>query len=131
MSIDSVTSLTPTIQADSLLISTLDSTLRLFDRQNGKLLQSYTSPQYKNTEYRIRSALGMSDSVVLSGSEEGTIIAWDLVDGKVIGEFRHTASIGNGKKDVISAVAVCKRRREWCSAGGDGNVIVWGDGILK
>jgi mitogen-activated protein kinase organizer 1 len=73
----------------------------------------------------------MSDSVVLSGSEQGSIFAWDLVDGKVVGQFRHTAGTGSGKKDVVSAVAVCKRRREWCSAGGDGNVIVWGDGIPK
>jgi mitogen-activated protein kinase organizer 1 len=32
------------------------------------------------------------------------------------------------KKDVVGAVAFCKTRKEWASAGGDGNVVVWGMG---
>ena len=46
------------------------------------------------------------------------VLVWAGVDGdELAGE------------DVVSAVAFCKTRREWCSGGGDGNVVVWGMGI--
>lgn len=97
------------------------------DKADGKLLQSYRAPEYSNTTYRIRSALGMNDNMVISGSENGQIYVWDLVDGKVRHELRHTAGTGSSKKDVVSAVAFCPSgRKEWCSAGGDGQVVVWG-----
>lgn len=40
-----VTSITLTRDAESFLTSTLDSTIRLMDRSNGKLLQSYKDPE--------------------------------------------------------------------------------------
>ena len=42
---DPVTSLTPTKQSDSLLVSSLDSTLRLMDKPDGKLLKAYKAPE--------------------------------------------------------------------------------------
>ncbi|OMP85255.1 Septin-like protein spn4 [Diplodia seriata] len=42
-----VTSVTSTRDADSILTSTLDSTIRLMDRSNGRLLQSYKAPEAK------------------------------------------------------------------------------------
>ena len=45
MSKDPVTSLTLTKQNDSYLVSSLDSTLRLIDKQDGKLLKDYKNPQ--------------------------------------------------------------------------------------
>jgi len=114
--------LTPTKQFDSLLVSTLDSTIRLMDRANGKLLQSFKASDYVNTSYRIRSTLGLNDSVVVSGSENGTIFVWDLLEGSVKHRLRHNSEEGskNAKKDVVSAVAFCWARKEWVSAGGDG-----------
>lgn len=133
-----VTSLTPTKQSDSLLVSSLDSTLRLMDKPDGKLLKAYKAPEYQNTTYRIRSTLGLNDSTVLSGSEDGHIFVWDLLDGTVLHRLRHTqpsataqpnplqSASSAAKKEVVSAVAFCGARKEWASAGGDGNVIVWG-----
>ncbi|KAB2578118.1 hypothetical protein BFW01_g709 [Lasiodiplodia theobromae] len=121
-----VTSITTTRDADSILTSTLDSTIRLMDRSNGKLLQSYKSPEYVNKEYRIRSTLGLKDNVVVAGSEDGSIFAWDVVSGTTLHQLRHGEAKGTSKKDVVSAVAFCPRRNEFASAGGDGNVVVWG-----
>ncbi|KAF2801750.1 mitogen-activated protein kinase organizer 1 [Mytilinidion resinicola] len=124
-----VTSLTPTKNTDSLLVSSLDSTIRLMDKPDGKLLKAYRAPEYTNTDYRIRSTLGLSDSIILSGSESGHILIWDLLTGNPLHKLRHspaTQTPPNPKKDVVSAVAFCPTRREWASAGGDGNVIVWG-----
>lgn len=40
-----VTSISLTRDAESVLTSTLDSTIRLMDKSNGKLLQSYKAPE--------------------------------------------------------------------------------------
>lgn len=128
----SVTSVMSTKQGDSVLVSALDSTVRLMDRQDGKCLQGFKAPGFVNTSYRVRSALGLNDSVVVSGSEEGDIYVWDLLEGTVAHRLRHNkASTGNTKKDVVSAIAFCPARKEWASAGGDGQVTVWSmpDGI--
>ena len=107
-----VTSVQQTRYGNDVLVSTLDSTIRLMDKGNGQLLQSYRG--HTNKDYRIRSCLGMNDSVVLSGSEDGHLYAWDLLEGKVIEKLE----AHNGK--VASAVAFNGTRREWASAGVDG-----------
>ena len=123
---ESITSVTTTLQGDSVLVSSLDSTLRLLDRSNGKLLQSYKHPDYTNTTYRIRSTLTAKDSVVLSGSEDGFIYSWDVVSGEMLQKVDHyaaqdPASTRNSKR-VVSAVAQKKRDTEWASASGDGEL---------
>ncbi|KAI9731886.1 MAG: hypothetical protein M1834_004337 [Cirrosporium novae-zelandiae] len=102
----------------ALLVSTLDATVRLFDRGNGTLLQSFKG--HVNGDFRIGSCLGMRDAFVVSGSEDGVIYVWDILEGKV----RHRLKAHEGK--VCSAVAFNDARKEWCSAGTNGTVCVWG-----
>ena len=85
------------------------------DKGNGQMLQFYKS--HTNTDYRIRSCLGLADSVVVSGSEDGSLYAWDVLEGKVIEKLE---SVHGGK--VASAVAWNGNgaRKEWASAGTDG-----------
>jgi mitogen-activated protein kinase organizer 1 len=45
--IDPITSISPLKQNDSILVSTLDSKLRLMDKTNGKLLQAFTSTEVR------------------------------------------------------------------------------------
>ncbi|KAL6722149.1 Septin spn4 [Lecanora helva] len=113
-----VTSVQQTRDGNATLVSTLDSTIRLMDKGNGQLLQSYKG--HTNKDYRVRSCLGMADSVVVSGSEDGQLYAWDLLEGKVIEKIK----AHDGK--VASAVAFNGTRKEWASAGTDGTVSVWG-----
>ena len=113
-----ITSVSTTLDTAAILVSTLDSTIRLFDRANGQILQSYKS--HTNSEYRIRSCLGLNDAVVVSGSEDGYLYAWDLLEGKMIEKTK----AHNSK--VASAVAWNGKGKEWASAGGDGVVCVWG-----
>jgi mitogen-activated protein kinase organizer 1 len=82
------------------------------DKANGKLLQSYKG--HVNKDYRIRSSLGFGDSVVISGSEDGQIYAWDLLDGSVVEQLH----AHEGK--VASAVACNPAQKEWATAGIDG-----------
>lgn len=51
---------------------------------------------------------------MVSGSEDGKIYVWDLLDGKVV--RRLDAHAGR----VTSAVVVNDLRKEWLSAGVDG-----------
>lgn len=130
------TSLAVTTKGTEMLVSSLDSTIRLMDRDNGQLLKAYQDDAFVNKDLRVRSTLGLNDSVVLSGSDNGMVFVWDILGGECLHRFKHsemrevqgkgTLSAQTGKKDVVSAVAFCKTRREWASAGGDGNVLVWG-----
>ena len=124
-----ITSIMATSDHAAILTSTLDSTLRLMDKNNGELLKAYKSDQYVNTKYRIRSTITSEDGQVLAGSENGKIVAWDLMSAAnvatVIYEKEKKGSSIASKRDIVSAVAWCPTRPEWCSAGGDGNVVVW------
>jgi mitogen-activated protein kinase organizer 1 len=130
-----VTSLALSKKGTEVLVSCLDSTVRLMDRGNGQLLKAYRDDAFVNAELRVRSTLGLNDSVVISGSDDGMVFAWDLLGGTTLHKFRHsemrevkgkTERKTKDKKDIVSAVAFCPSRREWASAGGDGNVVVWG-----
>ncbi|KAF2465208.1 WD40 repeat-like protein [Lindgomyces ingoldianus] len=131
-----VTSLAVTKKGTETLVSSLDSTVRLMDRDNGQLLKAYRDESFVNTDLKIKSTLGLNDSVVVSGSDNGMVYAWDLLEGEVLHKFNHSerqevkgkkpSAPTSGKKDVVSAVAFCKTRQEWASGGGDGDVIVWG-----
>ena len=132
-----VTSLSVSNKGTEVLVSSLDSTVRLMDRTDGKLLKAYRDDAFVNTDLRVRSTLGLNDGVVISGSDDGMVFAWDLMGGAALHKFRHSdmrevrgtvEKMEKRKKDVVSAVAFCPGRREWASAGGDGNVVVWGMG---
>ncbi|KAL8700043.1 MAG: hypothetical protein Q9201_005666 [Fulgogasparrea decipioides] len=107
-----------TSDGNAVLVSTLDSTIRLMDKSNGQMLQSYRG--HINTDFRIRSCLGLGDAVVISGSEDGKLRIWDSLEGKVL----ETLAAHDGK--VASAVTCNSSRKEFASTGADGNVIIWG-----
>lgn len=56
----------------------------------------------------------MNDAYVVSGSEDGQVYIWDLLDGRIVKRLDAHA------KKVASAVAVNDVRKEWLSAGVDG-----------
>jgi len=131
------TSLSVSKKGTEVLVSSLDSSIRLMDRTNGKCLKKYGDALFVNKDLRVRSTLGLNDSVVVSGSDDGLVVVWDVLGGECLHRFKHSdmreirganeaREDTKGKKDIVSAVAFCQTRREWCSAGGDGNVIVWG-----
>ena len=99
----------------AVLVSTLDSTIRLMDKSSGGLLQSYKG--HENKDYRIRSALAFIDRYVVSGSEDGHVVAWDLLQAKIVS--REKAHSGK----VVTAVAVNDIKKEVLSAGVDGRFL--------
>ncbi|XP_043845125.1 WD repeat domain-containing protein 83-like [Dromiciops gliroides] len=61
------------------LVSSLNSTLRLLDKDTGELLGEYTG--HKNREYKLDCCLSKRDTHVVSASEDGNVFFWDLVEG--------------------------------------------------
>jgi mitogen-activated protein kinase organizer 1 len=76
--LDPITSILPTNDSQTLLIATLDSTIRLLDLSTGKMLNTFKS--HTNTSYRTRACFGFGEASVVSGDESGAVWAWDLVD---------------------------------------------------
>ncbi|TVY53427.1 WD repeat domain-containing protein [Lachnellula suecica] len=141
----SVTSLQRTRDGKGILVGALDSTIRLMDRDGGGLLKAYKDDKWKNDEFRLRSTFGGNERWVLCGNEgvkgdDGDVAVWDTLSGKIIQKIRVEGSTIEGKKkigrdgkerekrNVISCVAWKENGRgdQWCCAGTDGLVTVFG-----
>ncbi|KAF8893991.1 nuclear mRNA splicing protein [Infundibulicybe gibba] len=75
-----VTSVVPTQDGQTLLVTTLDSHIRLMDMSTGKALNTFTG--HKNDSYRCRACFGHAEASVICGDEGGMVWAWDLLDAK-------------------------------------------------
>jgi len=65
-----------------ILTSTLDNCIRLVDKDTGSVLNKFEG--HVNKEYKLDSCVSTSDAYVVSGSEDGNIYVWDLVQAKVL-----------------------------------------------
>jgi mitogen-activated protein kinase organizer 1 len=141
----SVTSLQRTRDGKGILVGALDSSLRLIDRDSGGLLKAYKADWWKNEEFRLRSAFGGNERWVLCGNEDvkgadGEVLVWDTLTGKVVERIGVLGSQAEEKKristdgkvkerrNVVSCVAWKESGRgdQWCCAGTDGIVSVFG-----
>ncbi|KRY28991.1 WD repeat domain-containing protein 83 [Trichinella spiralis] len=69
------------------LISSLDSTVRLLEKDSGQLLAQFTG--HKNNEYKMDSCFLSSDRQIISGSEDGKLFCWDLLTGNLLYILNH------------------------------------------
>ncbi|KAH9549693.1 hypothetical protein CY35_10G032500 [Sphagnum magellanicum] len=99
-----------------VLASCLDSTIRLLDRASGELLQEYKG--HDNKSYKMDSCLTNSDAHVVSGSEDGNVIFWDLVDGSIVASFKAHPS-------VVTSVSYHPSESRMLTASVDSTVRVW------
>lgn len=72
----------PTKDNQTLLVTTLDSHVRLMDATTGKMLNDFSG--HTNTSYRCRGCFGHGEANVVLGDENGMVWAWDLLDAKVM-----------------------------------------------
>lgn len=130
-----VTSVRCSADGNALLVSTLDSRIRMLDQADGKLLKAFGGEEglelgptgarvaYRNSELRIRSVFAKGDAVVLSGSEsdkgdpspQAHVFAWDVLSGEIIA----TVPAGGGVK-VVSCVAWNEKGGCWAGGCSDG-----------
>lgn len=119
-----VTSLDLTTDGTGVLVGTLDSTLRLFDRGSGGLMQTFKGG-HKNDEYRVESCLGVQDHYVVTGSEDGYLVAYDLLEGRVVERVKAYKDGTEEKRRVLACVKVHPRGKQAVTAGVDGNVNIF------
>lgn len=147
----SVTSLDMTKDGKSMLVGTLDSKIRLMDRDNGSCLRAYADPIWKNEEIRVQSLLGHRERYVVAGDEmavepdgngEGRVWVWDLLTGKIVAkltvpwgppgyEQRKKTMGKDGRERIRNNVVSCMAWREdgwgdqFCAGASSGVVTVF------
>jgi len=84
---EQVTCSTLTKDGQCLLVSVLGSRVLLFDKISGELLSEYKGHVNKN--YHIENCMNHGCSEVLSGSEDGFVYAWDVIDAKIKFKLKH------------------------------------------
>lgn len=108
-----VTSVMQSSDGNAVLVSALDGGVRLMDKINGQMLQSYRG--HLNKDFRVRSCFGDRDKYVVSGSEDGIIWVYDFLEGTVVEKLE-----AHGGK-VISGVAYNPAgKKQMLSCGTDG-----------
>jgi mitogen-activated protein kinase organizer 1 len=140
-----VTSLKRTRDGKGVLVGCLDSCVRLMDREGGGLLRAYKGDGWRNDEFRVRSCFGGNERWVVCGNEEvkgadGEVVVWDTLTGSIVEKVTVKGREGEVKKrigrdgkekegrNVVSCVAWKENGRgdQWCCAGTDGIVTVFG-----
>jgi mitogen-activated protein kinase organizer 1 len=111
-----ITSVKVSHDSNCLLISCLDDTIRLLDKSNGELLNEYKG--HKNTNYKIDSALSRDDAFIFSGSEDGLLYIWDLVEARVVHKLK-------GHTKEVCALDVHPHEPIVVSGSVDGTIRVW------
>merc|ERR1711991_81015 len=99
-----------------LLVTTLDSRLRLLDKSSGDLLNDYRG--HKNETYKTDATLSRDDALVLAGSEDGLIHVWDLVEAK-------SRAVLRGHAHVVTSLAYSPIGDAFVSGSIDRSLIVW------
>ena len=75
---------------------------------------------HKNTEYRIDSCLDHTDNYVISGSEDGTVYMWSLVEGQLLCTLQHTGS------RVVHSLSP-HPSKPWLITAAQNSIYVWKD----
>jgi len=98
------------------LVSCTASTIKLFDKTSGELLQEFSG--HINKDYRLECSLDYTDKYVLSGSENSQVYVWDLVEGGCIAKLDHD-SVG-----VVSSLDPHPSKAQLLTAA-RANILVW------
>lgn len=79
---EAITSICLTNDEQCILSSLLANSIKLIDKDNGAVLNSFDG--HINKEYKVDSCVMQNDTHVVSGSEDGHIYFWDLIDAKTV-----------------------------------------------
>ncbi|PVU98403.1 hypothetical protein BB560_005678, partial [Smittium megazygosporum] len=92
-----VTCISESSDNNCILSSSLDNTIRLLDKSDGTLLNSFTG--HSNKQYRLKSCFDKNDEFVFSGSEDSSIYIWEMLSGNVV-------NVLNAHSNIVCSVDV-------------------------
>ena len=107
-----VSSVSMTSDGQCYLVNTTKSedTIKLMDKTNGSLLQEFIGGSKNDKGYRIECAVGFESRQVISGSEDGCVIIWDLLKANKI----DTLVVS---QDVVQSISYHPNREElYCAS---------------
>ncbi|MBW0510069.1 hypothetical protein O181_049784 [Austropuccinia psidii MF-1] len=102
----------------TMAVATLNSTIRLIDRQNGEMLQKFTGHRASN--YQSRICMSYDEAQVLAGDEDGLLWAWDLESGK-----KNLAMSFEAHSKHITCVRCHPKANQFITAAADGCAKIW------
>ncbi|KAI9810336.1 MAG: WD domain protein [Pycnora praestabilis] len=107
-----------------VLAWTLDSCVRLWNYVEGRCLKTYQG--HKNERFSIGGAFGVygDEAFVVSGSEEGTIVIWDVTTKRMLQRL-------TGHDGVVLGVDTLPNASAIVSGGVDRTVRIWRNGDGK
>jgi mitogen-activated protein kinase organizer 1 len=117
---NAIFSMALTHDGQCLAISCLDATIRLMEVDTGELLNTYSSCHVAGN-YSLQCTLTADDANIVTGSEDGGAVLYDLVRGEMVqelrGHWKPTCAVATHPKRENSSVVI--------TASYDGNDIVW------
>ncbi|KAL7645356.1 UNVERIFIED_CONTAM: hypothetical protein RMT77_003742 [Armadillidium vulgare] len=73
-----------------ILIASINSGLKLMDKENGELLAEFSG--HNTTDVKVECCFLNTATHVVSGSEDGFAYCWDIISGKITNRFEHKGS---------------------------------------
>ncbi|KAJ0184271.1 hypothetical protein K1T71_000694 [Dendrolimus kikuchii] len=70
------------------ILSCADSTIKLFDKDSGELLNTFQG--HESGDLLLENAINEKDSHIISGSKTGEIFYWDLISSSITQKLIHT-----------------------------------------
>ena len=92
-----------------------DKTVRIWNLENLELIHTF---EFEGHKEAVNCVAVIGDRGVVSGSEDGVLMMWDIVKMKSTG-------IMTDHSDAINAVAVTRDRKRFVSASSDNMLKVW------
>ncbi|EAS01217.1 MAP kinase organizer 1 (macronuclear) [Tetrahymena thermophila SB210] len=96
--------------------SCMDGGIRLVDREKGEILNTYSGHQVKDITIGVMHSF--DDAYLITGSEDGSVYYYDLLQSKPINQFKNHVR-------TVSAVDLSPQRNFILSGSLDNTITVW------
>jgi len=90
----------------------------MIERGSGLILNEYSG--HKSESYSINCKFVWDDSQIISGSEDGVIYIYDVLQGKAILRLKNHLR-------TVSAIDISPQKNSFISGSFDGTVTFWSD----